>query len=90
MSSERLSDDYTSATIFQLWRLVIKTRSHLIKQADFIFTILNMTFSIDLFPGFLAQTVFLMSAAFLMTPFGTISCIIIAIGLGAFAWCGFS
>lgn len=43
-----------------------------------------------LFAGFLAQTVFLMSAAYLMTPFGTISCIIVAIGLGAFAWCGFS
>lgn len=43
-----------------------------------------------LFLGFLAQTVFLMAAAFLMTPTGTISCIIIAVALGAFAWCGFA
>lgn len=40
--------------------------------------------------GFLAQTVFLMTAAYLMSPAGTISCIVIAIGLGAFAWCGFA
>lgn len=25
-----------------------------------------------------------------MSPVGTISCIVIAIGLGAFAWCGFA
>ncbi|XP_031633346.1 vesicular glutamate transporter 1 [Contarinia nasturtii] len=40
--------------------------------------------------GFLAQTVFLMTAAYLMSPTGTIACIIIAIGLGAFSWCGFA
>ncbi|XP_031620236.1 vesicular glutamate transporter 1-like isoform X2 [Contarinia nasturtii] len=40
--------------------------------------------------GFLAQTVFLMLAAYLMSPTGTIACIIAAIGLGAFAMCGFS
>lgn len=40
--------------------------------------------------GFLAQTVFMMLAAYLLDPTGTIICIIIAVGLGAFAWCGFS
>lgn len=40
--------------------------------------------------GFLAQTVFLMSAAFITDPALTITFIIIAVGLGAFAWCGFS
>ncbi|XP_055322850.1 vesicular glutamate transporter 1-like [Sitodiplosis mosellana] len=40
--------------------------------------------------GFLAQTVFLLTAGYLMSSVGTISCIIIAIGLGAFAWCGFA
>lgn len=42
------------------------------------------------FTGFLAQTVFLMTAAFIMSPTAIIACIIIAIGLGAFAWCGFA
>lgn len=40
--------------------------------------------------GFLGQTIFLMAAAYIMNPVGTITCIIIAIGLGAFAWCGFA
>lgn len=40
--------------------------------------------------GFLAQTVFMMIAAYAVNPIGSISCIIIAVGLGAFAWCGFA
>lgn len=40
--------------------------------------------------GFLAQTVFMLLAAYLLSPVGSIVCIIIAVGLGAFAWCGFS
>ncbi|XP_031634758.1 vesicular glutamate transporter 2-like [Contarinia nasturtii] len=40
--------------------------------------------------GFLAQTVFLMTAGYLMSPIGTITCIITAIGLGAVAQCGYA
>lgn len=40
--------------------------------------------------GFLAQTIFMMAAAYLLDPTGSIICIVIAVGLGAFAWCGFS
>lgn len=40
--------------------------------------------------AFLAQTVFMMIAAYLLHPIGSIISIIIAVGLGAFAWCGFA
>lgn len=40
--------------------------------------------------GFLAQTVFMMAAAYILDPTLSIVCIITAVGLGAFAWCGFS
>lgn len=40
--------------------------------------------------GFLSQTVFMMAAAYIQSPTGSIICIITAVGLGAFAWCGFS
>lgn len=40
--------------------------------------------------GFLAQTIFMMLAAYLLNPIASIMCIVIAVGLGAFAWCGFA
>lgn len=40
--------------------------------------------------AFLFQTVFMMLAAFLLHPVWSVLCIIIAVGLGAFAWCGFA
>jgi MFS transporter, ACS family, solute carrier family 17 (sodium-dependent inorganic phosphate cotransporter), other len=40
--------------------------------------------------AFLAQTVFMMLAAFLLSPVGSMFCITIAVGLGAFAWSGFA
>lgn len=40
--------------------------------------------------AFLAQTVFMMLAAYLLEPFGSVLCITIAVGLGAFAWSGFA
>ena len=40
--------------------------------------------------AFLAQTVFMIIGAYVLTPAGTITCFTIAIGLGAFAWCGFA
>lgn len=40
--------------------------------------------------GFLAQTVFMMIAAYLLHPIGSIVALIVAVGLGAFAWCGFA
>jgi ACS family sodium-dependent inorganic phosphate cotransporter len=40
--------------------------------------------------GFLAQTVFMLGAAFVLTPGGTIACLTIAVGLNGFAWSGFS
>lgn len=38
----------------------------------------------------MAQTIFMMSAAYIPYPLGSIICIVIAVGLGAFAWCGFA
>lgn len=40
--------------------------------------------------AFLAQTVFMMLAAYLLSPIGSMTCITIAVGLGAFAWSGFA
>lgn len=40
--------------------------------------------------AFLAQTVFMMLAAFLLHPVNSMVCITIAVGLGAFAWSGFA
>jgi len=40
--------------------------------------------------AFLAQTVFMMLAAYLLHPVGSVICITIAVGLGAFAWSGFA
>jgi ACS family sodium-dependent inorganic phosphate cotransporter len=39
--------------------------------------------------AFLAQTVFMLGAAFVLTPGGTITCLTLAVGLGGFAWSGF-
>ncbi|XP_055689170.1 sialin-like [Lutzomyia longipalpis] len=39
--------------------------------------------------AFLAQTVFMMLAAYLLDPVGTVACITVAVGFGAFAWSGF-
>ncbi|KAL1131947.1 hypothetical protein AAG570_011558, partial [Ranatra chinensis] len=40
--------------------------------------------------AFLAQTVFMIMAAYLLTPTAVIVCLTLAVGLGAFAWPGFS
>ncbi|XP_035917149.1 sialin isoform X2 [Anopheles stephensi] len=40
--------------------------------------------------AFLAQTVFMIIGAFILEPGPTITCITIAVGLGAFAWSGFA
>lgn len=40
--------------------------------------------------AFLAQTVFMLLAAYLLHPIGSIVSIIIAVGCGAFAWAGFA
>lgn len=54
-------------------------------------TILTLLlFHLIIISGFLAQTVFLMIAGYLMSPALTITFIIIAVALGAFAWCGFA
>ncbi|GAB0088420.1 sialin [Sergentomyia squamirostris] len=39
--------------------------------------------------AFLGQTVFMMLAAYLLDPTGTVASITVAVGLGAFAWSGF-
>lgn len=40
--------------------------------------------------AFLAQTIFMMLAAYLLDPVISVLCITIAVGLGAFAWSGFA
>ncbi|BES93076.1 MFS transporter, ACS family, solute carrier family 17 (sodium-dependent inorganic phosphate cotransporter), other [Nesidiocoris tenuis] len=40
--------------------------------------------------AFIAQTVFMMLAAYLLTPTSVIVCLVLAVGLGAFAWPAFS
>lgn len=40
--------------------------------------------------AFIFQTVFMMLAAYLLHPVGSIICIIVAVGFGAFAWAGFA
>ncbi|CAG9768368.1 unnamed protein product [Ceutorhynchus assimilis] len=40
--------------------------------------------------GFIAQTIFMMGAAFWSDKIGTVFCLTLAVGLGAFAWAGFS
>ncbi|XP_074027010.1 sialin [Leptinotarsa decemlineata] len=40
--------------------------------------------------GFVAQTIFMMTAAYWLHPVGTTFCLTMAVGLGAFAWAGFS
>lgn len=39
--------------------------------------------------AFIAQTVFMLCAAYLLTPTGTTICLTLAVGLGGFAWAGF-
>ncbi|XP_050307576.1 sialin-like [Anthonomus grandis grandis] len=40
--------------------------------------------------GFVTQTIFMMGAAFWSDRIGTVFCLSLAVGLGAFAWAGFS
>ncbi|XP_041771884.1 sialin-like [Anopheles merus] len=40
--------------------------------------------------AFLAQTVFMLVGAYILRPAPTLTCITIAVGCGAFAWCGFA
>ncbi|XP_022913696.2 sialin isoform X1 [Onthophagus taurus] len=40
--------------------------------------------------AFLAQTVFMLGAAFWLSPGGSTACLTLAVGFGAFAWSGFS
>lgn len=39
--------------------------------------------------AFLGQTLFMMLAAYVLHPIGSMICITIAVAFGAFAWCGF-
>lgn len=39
--------------------------------------------------AFISQTIFMLTAGFLLTPGGVILCLVMAVGLGAFAWSGF-
>lgn len=39
--------------------------------------------------AFVAQTIFMLGAAYLLSPVGSMVCLTLAVGLGAFAWCGF-
>ncbi|KAK5646079.1 hypothetical protein RI129_004543 [Pyrocoelia pectoralis] len=39
--------------------------------------------------AYLAQTVFMLAAAYLLSPVGTTACLSLAVGLGGFAWAGF-
>ncbi|RZF32270.1 hypothetical protein LSTR_LSTR009459 [Laodelphax striatellus] len=40
--------------------------------------------------AFISQTIFMISAGYLLTPGGVILCLVMAVGLGAFAWPAFS
>lgn len=40
--------------------------------------------------GFIAQTIFMLTAAFWSDSIGSVFCLTMAVGLGAFAWAGFS
>lgn len=40
--------------------------------------------------AFIAQTIFMIGTAYWLTPFGSMVCLTMAVGLGAFAWSGFS
>lgn len=40
--------------------------------------------------AFICQTIFMILAAYLIHPTGSVACIVIAVGFGAFAWSGFS
>ncbi|KAK9511341.1 hypothetical protein O3M35_000010 [Rhynocoris fuscipes] len=40
--------------------------------------------------AFISQTIFMMLAAYLLTPTGVVTCLVFAVGLGAFAWPAFS
>ena len=42
------------------------------------------------FAAFVFQMVFLIITAYVMTPVGAVTCITIAVGVGGFAWAGFS
>lgn len=37
----------------------------------------------------MAQTIFLILAAYLLDPIGSIACIVVGVGLGSFSWSGF-
>ncbi|KAK4879138.1 hypothetical protein RN001_007284 [Aquatica leii] len=39
--------------------------------------------------AYISQTVFMLAAAYLLTPVGTTICLTLAVGLGGFAWAGF-
>lgn len=39
--------------------------------------------------AFLSQTIFMLTATYLLSPVGTTACISTAVGLGGFAWAGF-
>lgn len=40
--------------------------------------------------AFLAQTTFMLIAAYVLSPTGTTICLTLAVGLGGFAWAGFA
>ncbi|EFA03048.1 vesicular glutamate transporter 2.2 [Tribolium castaneum] len=82
---------FMSALPYLAMSIMIQFSGHL---ADWLQEkgILNTTQVRKLFNcgAFIAQTVFMLGAAFWLTPAGTISCLTLAVGLGGFAWSGFS
>lgn len=42
-----------------------------------------------IFPGFVGQTIFMVIAAYTMTPTSAVTCLTFAVGIGGFAWAGF-
>nr|CAD7403221.1 unnamed protein product [Timema poppensis] len=62
--------------------------------ADYLITnkYLNTSQARKLFTcsAFMGQAVFMLMTCFLLTPTGAVSCLTAAVGLGAFAWSGFS
>lgn len=81
---------FMSALPYLAMSIVLQLAGHF---ADFLQekNILNTTQVRKLFNcgAFLAQTVFMLAAAFWMSAVGTIICLTLAVGIGGFAWSGF-
>ncbi|XP_067000877.2 sialin [Anabrus simplex] len=82
---------FMSALPYLVMAIILQFAGHL---ADWLVArdILNLTNLRKVFTcgAFLSQTIFMLLAAFLLTPAGAVTSLTIAVGLGAFAWSGFS